>query len=369
MHSFCRSVVVVAVALSPVACAPAQSAASRPMAVGAAASPAAASPAADQPVELGSVAWHRDYRAARAAARATDRPLLLLFQEVPGCATCRNYGRDVLDHPIIVGVAQEHFVPACIYNNTAGDHDAEVRQAFGEPAWNNPVVRIVDPSEQELAPRVSGAWTVLALAEAMAAALDRLERPTPLPLQLLLQEERARAGGATATAVYEMACFWSGEAGLGRLEGVVGTEAGWLGGREVVRVTYDPKAVTYAALTRAAQQQRCARGAFADRGQLDDARAVFGDGVRPLRAGFRADAEPKYHLSRSPLRVVPMTELQAARVNAHLHDGDWRQFLTGSQLAILDRQKSSGADWPSAVGVAPAAAWRQARALAAGGSR
>jgi hypothetical protein len=36
------------------------------------------------PVELGAVAWERDHDAAFARARSSGRPLLLLFQEIPG---------------------------------------------------------------------------------------------------------------------------------------------------------------------------------------------------------------------------------------------------------------------------------------------
>ena len=47
---------------------------------------AVAIPAADTrtPIELGRVRWERDYARAEAAAKATGRPLLTLFQEVPG---------------------------------------------------------------------------------------------------------------------------------------------------------------------------------------------------------------------------------------------------------------------------------------------
>ena len=36
------------------------------------------------PVELGSIAWLRDFDAAATRAQAENRDLLLLFQEVPG---------------------------------------------------------------------------------------------------------------------------------------------------------------------------------------------------------------------------------------------------------------------------------------------
>ena len=36
------------------------------------------------PVELGTVKWLRNYDTAVAKAKATNKPLLILFQEVPG---------------------------------------------------------------------------------------------------------------------------------------------------------------------------------------------------------------------------------------------------------------------------------------------
>lgn len=36
------------------------------------------------PVEFGAIAWQRDYEVARATAKEQRKPLLMLFQEVPG---------------------------------------------------------------------------------------------------------------------------------------------------------------------------------------------------------------------------------------------------------------------------------------------
>ena len=38
----------------------------------------------EQPVELGQVKWRRDFEAGLAEAKRTGKPVLLLFQEVPG---------------------------------------------------------------------------------------------------------------------------------------------------------------------------------------------------------------------------------------------------------------------------------------------
>ena len=44
------------------------------------------------PTELGRVDWLRNYDEAAEASRASGKPIFLLFQEVPGCATCVNFG-------------------------------------------------------------------------------------------------------------------------------------------------------------------------------------------------------------------------------------------------------------------------------------
>lgn len=146
---------------------------------------------ARQPVEQGAVSWYRDFDAAQKEAQRSGRPLLVLFQEVPGCSTCRSYGTDVLSDPIVVEAAETLFVPACVHNNTKDDADAEAREAFEEPAWNNPVVRIVDADRHDLVPRIAERWSVEALATAMVTALG--ER-TPRWLRLYADEQRLRAG-------------------------------------------------------------------------------------------------------------------------------------------------------------------------------
>jgi hypothetical protein len=55
--------------------------------------------AADNPVELGLVRWQHGYDAAAAQAAQLGRPLLVLFDEVPGCSTVRAFGEGPLSHP------------------------------------------------------------------------------------------------------------------------------------------------------------------------------------------------------------------------------------------------------------------------------
>ena len=54
------------------------------------------------PIEIGSVQWGTDLGAAKKQSAHTGRPVFLLFQEVPGCAGCQMFGRNVLSEPLLV---------------------------------------------------------------------------------------------------------------------------------------------------------------------------------------------------------------------------------------------------------------------------
>lgn len=93
-------------------------------------------------------------------------------------------------------------MPACIYNNAKGD-DERWLKSFKEPAWNNPVVRVVDADHKDLAARVNNNWTLAGITTAMVDALKTAKRDVPPYLQLLATEAAARKRGVE-TAVFGM---------------------------------------------------------------------------------------------------------------------------------------------------------------------
>ena len=306
-------------------------------------SPAQAGPT---PRELGDVAWNRDYAAAKKQSARTGRPLLILFDEVPGCATCVHYGQAVLTHPLIVEAAETLFVPVAIYNN-AGGADREVLKRYREPSWNNPVVRIVDAKENALAPRLAGRYDQRSLVRAMRTALERAHRPVPEYLRLLDVE---LSSVKTDTALFAMHCFWTGEVCLGGIEGVVATRTGWRDGREVVEVRYDPNTVPLETLLRSARA--CGDRVYVPARQTTAAKRIVGDAVR---AGIDHRPSPKddrYQLAHSFYAHVPMTDLQAQRVNADLgRRRNPERWLSPRQAAIAAaiRSKPKGG-WPRLTG-------------------
>ncbi|MEN0060710.1 MAG: VPGUxxT family thioredoxin-like (seleno)protein, type 2 [Myxococcota bacterium] len=273
----------------------------------------------DQPEELGRVRWMRGFEQAKAQAQATGKPLLVLFDEVPGCSTVLAYGNGTLSDPLVVDAIEESFVPVVVYNNVAGP-DRKVLNAYGEPTWNNPVVRILDAKGDDVVPRLAGDYRSSTLLSRMVTALQRGNHA--IPDWLALVEREARTEGQTETALYSMYCFWSGEEHLGANEGVLSTTPGFAGGREVVEVVYDPKTTSRATLD-----------AYAARGN-----------ATPLDASFRASAkDDRYRIRRTTWAAVPMTPAQASRVNAAVGAGeDPSRWLSPRQRALHERAKVSG---------------------------
>ncbi|MCO6487895.1 MAG: thioredoxin family protein [Phaeodactylibacter sp.] len=311
------------------------------------------------PEELGKVDWLRDFDQGLERASLEDKPVFLLFQEVPGCATCRNYGNEVLSHPLIVEAIETLFVPVAIFNNKGGK-DAGVLRYYDEPSWNNPVVRIVDYDRLDIVPRVSGNYSQLGVVQAMVFALERRGRAIPAYLQLLCEELQARQQG-TETTTLSMYCFWTGEKALGQLEGVVATEAGFMDGREVVQVTYNPKSISFEKLVKAGQQARCADRVYAhDEIQKAAASAVLGEGRAGSKSSFRPDRAPKYYLSKTHYRFVPMFPLQAARANALIGQGKSPEGVLSPRQVALARQAKDqpGEKWENAIGKDMMEAWR-----------
>ena len=265
--------------------------------------------------ELGDVNWHRDYDEALVKSAESDKPVLILFQEVPGCATCRNYGDNVLSHPLVVDVIEHYFVPLAIFNNKGGE-DKKILDKYKEPTWNNPVVRIVDAEGKNLINRINGNYSSAGLVDGIVQSFT--ERGVVIPKDVRLLHEIVNTE-PNSEVTYSMFCFWSGEKVFGKLEGVHSTTAGWQNGREVVKVVYDPNLISENELTQSGKKANCADDKYEDSN------------------GFRKDKDPKYYLKNSEYRKLAMHPLQASRINSLLGSGisDVSEWLFPSQKLAM----------------------------------
>ena len=139
------------------------------------------------PIEIGAVQWGHDLSKALRMSAETGRPVFVLFQEVPGCSGCQDFGRTVLTNPLVVEAVEDEFLPVLVFNNQGGE-DRRLLDRFGEPAWNFQVVRFLNAQGSDIIPRRDRVWTVHGIATRMIAALRAVKRPVPKYLHALAEE-------------------------------------------------------------------------------------------------------------------------------------------------------------------------------------
>lgn len=294
----------------------------------------------DQPQELGDVHWLRNYDEALATSEKQGLPVFILFQEVPGCHTCTTYGNKILQHPFIVELIETHFVPLAIYNNKGGE-DRKVLQKYREPSWNNPVVRITNNKGDDLINRVAGDYSLLGLTRGIQQAMILSGQTTPAYLDIFLEELEGQ--GQEEEAFLSMYCFWTGEKEIAKIDGVLSTEAGFMHGREVVKVTYNSDKTNLNQIAKKAERVSCADQVFANQKGKEVDKGV---------GKYRQDREVKYYLSKSSYRSIPMTPLQSAKVNSAIGQGqNALQYLSPRQIELMNHVSNEnriGEDFVSA---------------------
>ena len=289
------------------------------------------------PVEVGQVEWRRDLDQAVNESATTGKPVLVLFQEVPGCAGCRQFGKDVLSHPPLVEAMQTEFLPVLVHNNKGGK-DAEILKRFGEAAWNYQVIRFLDGKSRDIIPRKDRVWDIHGVATRMINALKSAKRPVPNYLQAIAADSQDMS--KLKLAGFAMHCFWTGEMRLGRINGVLHTEAGWLDGREIALVRYDPKVLSFRQLTGEAAKIDCAHKVYTS--SLEELAELkrtgrFAIGQLDDRYQAASKSDQKKQLQGTPFAKLDLSPLQRTKVNAWART-DIRKalaWLSSSQRAQL----------------------------------
>ena len=138
----------------------------------------------NQNIELGKIAWYRDYDQALAESTRLNKPIFLFFQEIPGCSTCVNFGRDVLTHPLMVETIENEFIPLAIHNNKSGK-DAAILAKYNEPAWNNPVVHFVNSKGEDIISKLTNNYDPLSMYSKIVEVLLMTKGTIPEYVKLL----------------------------------------------------------------------------------------------------------------------------------------------------------------------------------------
>ncbi len=281
-----------------------------------------ASDRGENPVEVGTVKWLRDHAAALAQSKASGKPVFLLFQEVPGCAGCKQFGKDVLSDPAVVKSIEENFVPLLIPNNQDGK-DREILNQYNEPAWNYQVVRFLDAEGKDLIPRKDKVWTAEELNQRIDAVLGKKGKP-----------KDAVAAPKTGRLAISQSCFWTGEMKIGAIEGVTRTEAGFFDGQEVTMVDYDPAKTSPAKIYEQAKLDGVGIGAY-----LEDPSQL--PGSKKLSAAYRpaSTGDQKKQIQGTAFQKLDLTSEQATKVNAFARTNlsHAMSYLTESQNKELSK--------------------------------
>lgn len=267
--------------------------------------------ALNQSEELGKVSWYRNYDTALKLAQKEDKPILILFQEVPGCATCRNYGHNVLSHPLMTEVIENEFIPLAIFNNKGGK-DREILKKYKEPSWNNPVVRIVSADGSAIVKRVASDYSARGLYRAMVEALEVYGTPIPEYMQLLGKELFYNKNHKIKESHFKMYCFWTGEKELGAADGVLSTKAGFMNG-EVVKVQYNSEKISEQELATYAQAKK----------------------MKPVKDNGNfmwSKKDEDYFIQHSRFKYLPLSEVQKTKINSALgFQQSAQQYLSPKQ--------------------------------------
>ncbi len=301
-----------------------------------------------RPPELGRVAFGSDLDAALALSKSSGKPVFVLFDEIPGCATCKGFGRGPLSNPLLVEAIETLFVPMVIHNNVGGA-DAAALKRFNEPAWNNPVVRFLDAHGTDVVARADGVWSESGIADRLVAALTSAHRDVPGWLMLARDELDETQ---PARAVFSMSCFWEGQGRLGAIEGVVDARPCFVNGSEACEVLFRPSRVSYSALVKRARELECAGTVWAvDADQEKQANAIANGNVKHLSSPVRPAPDSDDLRSLKPdtlLMSLPLTRAQRVRANGLRRAGE---ELEGK--AITHRQVVLAAYVKGAMGGRP----------------
>ncbi len=118
-------------------------------------------------------------------------------------------------------------------------------------------------------------------------------------------------------ATYSMYCFWSGETHLAKAAGVLHTESGFMDGKEVVKVIYDPSLISKYDLDAYASEGSCQK-------------------MEKGSSYTFSEKDSNYQFKSSIYKHIPLLDSQKTRINSYLSGrDDPASVLSPQQLTWL----------------------------------
>jgi hypothetical protein len=120
----------------------------------------------------------------------------------------------------------------------------------------------------------------------------------------------------------------------------------------VVNVYFDPKIVSFEKILQKGQDAKCADRVYVH-GESEKIKAHRSMGTKNVKeAGdFSLDKEPKYYLNHTNYKFVPMTPMQAVKINSLIGQGKSPLHLLSPRQQFMFNylQKNPSAAWASRV--------------------
>jgi len=118
------------------------------------------------------------------------------------------------------------------------------------------------------------------------------------------------------------------------MDGVLSTEPGYMNGHEVVKIEYNPYVTSLDKIVPKANKVNCADEVYVDE------KIKVNVPVKST-SNYRKDRDDKYYLSRTPYKIIPMTDLQAAKVNSAIGSRlSPEKYLSPRQIELFNYLKN-----------------------------
>ncbi len=253
------------------------------------------------------VSWLQDLEQAKQVSEKTGKPMFVHFV---ANETDKHLGEQLRTSPLLVECIEQCFVPVSLEIS-----DSALAKKLDLQNAKSPIVRFLKTDESIIGEKNAELATNAALLDRLTDVLTVVGVAVPK----FVAFAKPPSSGSTETAEFAMHCYWEGEAKLGSVAGVYSTRSGWRDGLEVVQLSYSPQVVDYQTLLKMAQSFDCASKVFAHTDkQFEVAQKLVGHkaakAIGPMRDAKSSDQ--KYYLAHTNWKHLPLTELQATKLNA-----------------------------------------------------
>jgi hypothetical protein len=285
-------------------------------------------------------------QAAMGYSKVAEKPIFCLEAQLPGD---EEAGREIFSHPLIVEAIESFFVTLYLKDGTATTEEARDDHYHPDHPGHCTSVHtrasfLDECGKQLVAPIYSCRLTRAGCTAAIISALEASGQAVPEYLRLVLEEESGRTGiddnglptARDFRAVFAVDDAASAEVEIARLDGVLATRAGRIHAQSAVEVIYDPGQVSFSTLVRLflkcgfcqtiyyqTNDERIA--SLVELERANESAVIMTDLAGNL---FQCDHyDPKRALRQTPMRYVPLTDLQATKANRLVHLGKFNEAM------------------------------------------